>query len=117
MIWIRGSISPTRKPMVEINASEEDLLVLQNILTHASQSYTHGQTKAAKAYAESVREKAHNWLVMIEGQEDDAKSRIQKVACGECGHTFGHLEGCSRVLNGMKRDALLNGKSVPLGGK
>jgi hypothetical protein len=34
--------------------------------------------------------------------------------CPECGRDFGHDEGCSHVGDAMKRDALLNGKSVPV---
>lgn len=75
MIWIEASISPAHEPMVEINVSGNELLVLRNILIHASEQYTHGRTATNKAYAETVRNLANNWLERVELRENEAAQR------------------------------------------
>jgi len=88
-IWIRAMVSPTAKRMVQIDASEEDLAILQQMLSHCVQTYIarparfavsapHPPSRQETEYFEMVRERAYKWLGAIENAEHEAELRISR---------------------------------------
>jgi hypothetical protein len=48
------------------------------------------------------------------GSIDTMKGETMKITkCKECKEPFGHLEGCSKPVEALKVQALINGKKLP----